>query len=97
MFFVDATTLVVVVVAFTVAGRIVPVIITGVPRVEGFSEFLQNPLTGLRVQSLVVVVSLQLVFQLLVVGNLARVFPDFSGVVVGDVPELAGTPPVAVE
>ncbi|ELY57777.1 hypothetical protein C493_07259, partial [Natronolimnohabitans innermongolicus JCM 12255] len=47
VFFVDAAALVVVVVFFAVAGRIVPIIVTGVPRVEGFSEFLQNPLAGL--------------------------------------------------
>ena len=40
---------------------------------------------------------LQLVFQLLVVRNLARLLPDLAGVIVGDVPEFAGTPPVAVE
>ncbi len=49
VFFVDAAPLVVVVAGFAVAGRVVPVVITGVPRVEGFSEFLQNPLTGLAV------------------------------------------------
>ena len=50
MFFVDTTTLVVVVVAFAVARRIHPVVGLPlfVPRVEGFSEFLQNALTGLR-------------------------------------------------
>jgi hypothetical protein len=40
---------------------------------------------------------LQLVFQLLVVGDLGRFLPDFSGVIVGDVPEFAGTPPVLVK
>ncbi len=49
VFFVDAATLLVVVVLFAVAGRIVPVVIAGVPRVEGFSEFLKNALTGLTV------------------------------------------------
>ena len=31
------------------------------------------------------------------IGNLPSFFPDFSGVVVGDVPEFAGAPPVPVE
>jgi hypothetical protein len=53
VFFVDAAALLVVVVFFAIAGRIIPVIITGVLRVEGFSEFLQNALTGLRAQSLI--------------------------------------------
>jgi hypothetical protein len=44
VFLVDAITLIVVVVAFAVAGRIVPIIVGAVPRVEDFSEFLQNPL-----------------------------------------------------
>ena len=47
VFFVDAAALVVVVVFFAVAGRIVSVVVRGVPRIEAFSEFLQNPLTGL--------------------------------------------------
>ena len=37
VFFVDAAALLVVVVFFAIAGRIIPVIITGVLRVEGFS------------------------------------------------------------
>jgi hypothetical protein len=90
MFFVDATALLVVVVLFAVSGWIVPLVVGTAPRVEGFSEFLKNPLTGLTVQSLVFLMGLQLVFQLLVVGYLARLLPDVSGVVVGDVPELAG-------
>jgi hypothetical protein len=49
------------------------------------------------VQSLVGWIGLQLVFQFLVIRNLARVFPDFAGVVVGDVPEFAGTLPVTVK
>ena len=49
VFFVDAATLLVVVIFFAVAGRIrtrvrLPL---AVPRVEGFSEFLKNALTGL--------------------------------------------------
>ncbi len=44
MFFVDAMTLLVVVVFFAVAGWVVPVIFGAVPRVEDFSEFLQNAL-----------------------------------------------------
>ena len=43
----DAVALVVGVVFLAVAGRIVPVVIGAVPRVEGFSEFFQNALTGL--------------------------------------------------
>jgi hypothetical protein len=39
----------------------------------------------------------QLVFEVAVVGNLARVFLLLSRVVVGDVPEFAGRPPVPVE
>ncbi len=51
VFFVDAATLLVVVVFLAVAGRIrssvrLPL---AVPRVEGFSEFLKNALTGLTV------------------------------------------------
>ena len=60
VFFVDATALFVVVVFLAVAGWIRSIIglpLT-VPRVEGFSEFLQNPLTGLTVQSLVFCMSL---------------------------------------
>ena len=48
MLFVDAVVVVVVVVFLAVAGRIrstVGLPLT-VPRVEGFSEFLQNALTG---------------------------------------------------
>ena len=41
--------------------------------------------------------SLQLVFQLLVIGNLPGLLPDLAGVIVGDVPEFAGTPPVPVK
>ena len=48
-------------------------------------------------QSLVVIVSLQLSFEVAVVGYLVRGFPLLSRVVVGDIPELAGTPPVAVK
>ena len=63
-------------------------------------------------QSLVGRMGLQLGFQLLVVGNLACLLPDFAGVVVSDVvrlcltgsqtesenvPEFAGTPPVTVK
>ena len=99
VFFVDAATLVVVVVFLAVAGRIRSTVgfpLT-VPRVEGFSEFLQNALTGLAMQSLVLVVTFQLVFEVSVVGYLTRVLPDFSGVVVGDVPELASRPPVPVK
>ena len=48
------------------------VLVLLLPRVEGFSEFLQNALAGLTVQSLVFAVSLQLAFQLRVVGDLAR-------------------------
>ena len=49
VFFVDAITVVVVVVFLTVAGwiRTRVVLAFAVPRVEGFSEFLQNALTGL--------------------------------------------------
>ena len=99
MLFVDAVVVVVVVVFLAVAGRIrstVGLPLT-VPRVEGFSEFLQNALTGLRVQSLVFWMGLQLVFEVAVVGNLPGFVPHVAGVVVGDVPEFAGTPPVLVE
>ncbi len=47
LFFVDATTLLIGVFLLAVAGRIVPVVVGAVPRVEDFSEFLQNALTGL--------------------------------------------------
>jgi hypothetical protein len=97
VFFVNATTVLVVVVFFAVAGGIVPVVFGAVPRVEGFSEFLQNALTGLAVQSFVLVVGLQLVFEVAVIGNLPGFLPHFAGVVVGDVPELAGTPTVPVK
>jgi hypothetical protein len=40
VFFVDAVALVVVIVFFAVAGGIVRVVVRGVPRVKGFSEFL---------------------------------------------------------
>ena len=95
----DAATLLVVVVSFAVAGRIrssvrLPL---AVPRVEAFSEFLQNALTGLTVQSLVVVVSLQLGFEVAVVRYLARGFPLLSRVVVGDIPEFRCTPPMPVK
>jgi len=97
VFFVDATALVVVVVFFPIAGWIVPIVVGAVPRVEGFSEFLQNALTGLRMESVVFWMRLQLVFEVAVTGNLARLLPDFSGVVVRDVPEFAGAPPVPVK
>ena len=99
VFFVDATALVVVVVFLAVAGWIRSIIGLPLfaPRVEGFSEFLQNALTGLRMQSFVVGVTFQLVFEVAVVGDLTRFLPDFSGVVVSDVPELAGRPPMSVE
>jgi len=99
VFFVDATALFVVVVFLAVAGWIRSIIglpLT-VPRVEGFSEFLQNPLTGLTVQSLVFGVTFQLVFEVAVVGDLPGFVPHFAGVVVCDVPEFAGAPPVSVE
>ena len=51
MFSMDAMPFRVVVVLLAVAGLVVPVIVGVVPRVEGFSEFLKNPLTGLTVQS----------------------------------------------
>ncbi|ERG96335.1 MAG: hypothetical protein J07HQW2_02812 [Haloquadratum walsbyi J07HQW2] len=60
MFFVDATTLVIGVVFLAVAGWIVSVFAGAVPRIEDFSEFLQNVLTGLTVQSLVRWMSVQL-------------------------------------
>ena len=99
MFFVDTAALVVVVVLLAVAGRIRTRIVLAfaVPRVEGFSEFFQNALTGLTVQSFVVVVSLQLTLQVRIVRNLARLIPHFSGVVVRNVPEFRRTPPVPVE
>ncbi|ERH08878.1 MAG: hypothetical protein J07HX64_00630 [halophilic archaeon J07HX64] len=40
---------------------------------------------------------LQLVFEVAVVRNLACVIPHLAGMVIGDVPELAGRPPVPVE
>jgi hypothetical protein len=60
------------------------------PRVESFSEFLQNALTGLGIESFVFWMGLgfQLVFEVAVVGNPARFIPDLSGVVVGDVARL---------
>ena len=93
VFFVDATPLLVVVVFLAVAGRIrssvrLPL---AVPRIEGFSEFLQNALTGLTVQSLVVIVSLQLGFEVAVVGYLARGFPLLSRVVISDIVRLCLT------
>jgi hypothetical protein len=99
VFFVDAAALGVVVVFLAVAGRIRSIVRLplAVPRVEGFSEFLQNALTGLRMQSLVFGMTFQLVFEVSVVGNLARVFPLLSRVVVGDVPEFTGRPPVPVK
>ncbi|ERG92860.1 MAG: hypothetical protein J07HQW1_02909 [Haloquadratum walsbyi J07HQW1] len=99
MFFVDAATLLVGVIFLAVAGRIrssVRLPLT-VPRVEGFSEFLKNALTGLTVQSLGVVVSLQLGFEVAVVRNVTRFIPHFTGVVISDVPEFRCTPPVAVK
>ena len=95
----DAATLLVGVIFLAIAGRIrtrvrLPRFF---PRVEGFSEFLKNALTGLTVQSLGVVVSLQLGFEVAVVGYLARCFPLLSRVVVGDVPELRCAPPVPVK
>ena len=109
----DATPLLVGVVSFAVAGRIRTRVVLALlfPRVEGFSEFLQNALTGLAVQSLVLRVNLQLIFEVAVVGNLVRFLPDLSGVIVGDVvrlcltgsqaesenvPEFAGRPSVPV-
>ena len=91
--------MVVVVVVLAVAGRIRSMIVLALllPRVEGFSEFFQNALTGLRVQSFVLVVSLQLALQVRIVRNLARGFPLLSGVVVRNVPEFRRTPPVPVE
>jgi hypothetical protein len=40
---------------------------------------------------------LQLGLEVAVVRNLARVLPNFAGVVVSDVPEFAGRPPMPVE
>jgi hypothetical protein len=99
VFLVDAVSVVVVVVFLAVTGRIRTVIgfPLAVPRVEGFSEFLQNALTGLRMQSFVLGVTFQLGFEVAVVRNLTRVLPDLLRVVVRDVPELAGVPPVQVE
>ena len=114
VFFVDAATLLVVVVFLAVAGRIrstVRLPLT-VPRVEGFSEFLQNALTGLTVQSLVVGMTFQLVFEVAVVRNFTRFIPHFAGVVISDVvrlcltgsqtesenvPEFRCTPPMPVK
>jgi hypothetical protein len=99
VFFVDAVAFVVVVDFLAIAGRIRSIVGLPLfaPRIEGFSEFLQNALTGLTMQSLVFLVAFQLVFEVAVVGNPTRVLPDFAGVVVSDVPEFAGRPPVAVE
>ncbi len=99
VFFVDAPTLLVVVVFLAVAGRVRSIVRLPlpVPRVEGFSEFLQNALTGLTVQSLVFWMCLQLVFEVAVVGDLPGFIPHVAGVVVGDVPEFAGAPSVSVE
>jgi len=47
VFFVDTATLRVVVVFLAVAGGIVSIVVRLVPRGEGFSELLQNALTGL--------------------------------------------------
>ena len=88
VFFVDAAALRVVLVLLAVAGRVVPVVVRLVPRVEGFSEFLQNPLTGLTVQPVVFAVSLQLVFEVAVIGNLPGFVPHGAGVVIGDVVRL---------
>ncbi len=99
VFFVDAVALRVVMVFLAVAGRICTVIglpLT-IPRVEGLSEFLQNALTGLTMQPLVFWMCLQLVFEVAVVGDIARVLPHVAGVIVGDVPEFAGRPPMPVE
>ncbi len=48
-------------------------------------------------QSLVVVVSLQLAFQVRIVENLARILPDLAGVVVRDVPQFRCAPPMPVK
>jgi len=48
-------------------------------------------------QSLVFVVTFQLVFEVAVVRNLPGFLPRFAGVVVCNVPEFAGAPPVPVE
>jgi len=42
-------------------------------------------------------VTFQFVFELAVVRNLARLLPHLTGVVIRNVPELAGRPPVYVE
>ncbi|ERG96810.1 MAG: hypothetical protein J07HQW2_03294 [Haloquadratum walsbyi J07HQW2] len=88
------------VIAFAVAGQIVSIVVGAVPRVEGFSELLQNTLTGLTVQSVVLVVGLQLVFEVSVIGigigDFTCLIPHFAGVVFSDIPKLAGTPPVPV-
>jgi len=47
VFFVDATALIVVVVAFAVARWVVAVVVGTIPRVKAFSELLKNSLTGL--------------------------------------------------
>ena len=99
VFFVDAVSIIVVVVFLAVAGRIRTRVVLPfpVPRVEGFSEFLQNALTGLRMESFVGCMSLQLAFQVRIIENLARVIPHLAGVIVRNVPQFRCTPSVQVE
>jgi len=49
------------------------------------------------VQSVVFDVTFQLVLEVAVVGNHARLLLHVAGVIVGGVPEFAGTPPASVE
>jgi len=99
MLFVDTISVVVVVVAFAVARRVRTAIGLAflIPRVKAFSELLKNSLTGLAMQSVVLGVVFQLVFQVFQVWDLAGFVPHLAGVVVSDVPEFAGTPPMSVE
>ena len=97
MFFVDSAALIVVVVAFAVARWVVPVVVGTISRVKAFSELFKNSLTGLAVQSVVFGVVFHLGFEFRVVRNFASFVPLLTGVVVANVPEFAGTPPVTVK
>ena len=97
VFFLDTVAILIVVVAFGVARRIIPIIVRLEPRVNAFIEFLKNPLTGLAMQSLVFWVVFQLMLQVFIARNLAGFVPHLSGVVVGDVPQFRCAPPMQVE
>jgi len=83
-----------------VAGWVrVPVAIltVGVPRVERFSQFFENCLTGLSVQIRVAFVTLEVRFERAVVWNRAGFTPDTVAGPPGDVPEFRGGEPKRIE